>query len=122
LRKYKGVIVSYLVMKENAPAAIALLPLRKSEFKTWEGSAPARLQRWAKALGFEAKPGQSLALPDEEGNISGYLFGMQEDGWLFQLAAVWRDLPCRAVCAVMQLDPGAGSPGEPGLGPGCLPL
>jgi len=85
--------VSYLVIEENTPAAIALLPLRKSEFKTWEGSAPARLQRWAKASGFEARPGQCLALPDEEGNISGYLFGMQEEGWLFQLAAVWRELP-----------------------------
>jgi leucyl aminopeptidase len=86
--------VSYQVTNTvNAPPAIDLVPLRKSEFKAWERQVPSRLQRWARASGFEAKPGQCLALPDDEGNISSYVFGMQERGWLFQLATVYKELP-----------------------------
>ncbi|WP_332718095.1 leucyl aminopeptidase family protein [Pelagibacterium mangrovi] len=33
-------------------------------------------QGWAKANGFDGKPGKLLALPDAEGAISGYLFGL----------------------------------------------
>lgn len=86
--------MSYQVSNTDiAPPAITLTPLCKAEFKTWEKQAPPRVQRWVKASGFEAKPGQSLAIPDDEGTISGYVFGMQDRGWLFQLATIYRDLP-----------------------------
>ncbi len=85
--------MSYFVIDGNAPAAIPLVPLRKPELEAWQATAPERQQRWLKASGFEARSGQCLALPDADGNVQSWLFGMQEQGWLFQLAAIYRHLP-----------------------------
>jgi len=85
--------VSYLVISEHPLAAIPLVPLRKSGLEAWEASATTRQQRWLRASGFEARPGQCLALPDDDGNVQSCIFGMQEEGWLYQLAAIYRSLP-----------------------------
>lgn len=85
--------MSYIVVNQNSPAAIPLIPLRKAELDSWKQAALGRHQRWLDASGFEARPGQCLALPDSEGNVQSWVFGMQEAGWLFQLAAIYDKLP-----------------------------
>ena len=85
--------VSYLVKSDPSLAAIPLVPLRKSGLEAWQAKVTVRQQRWLKASAFEAKPGQCLALPDEDGGVQCYVFGMQEEGWLYQLAAIYRNLP-----------------------------
>ncbi len=85
--------MSYLVVNEHPGAAIPLVPLRKSGLEAWQAKASTRQQRWLRASGFEARPGQCLALPDDDGNVQACIFGMQEEGWLYQLAAIYRSLP-----------------------------
>ena len=85
--------MSYHVINEHSAAAIPLVPLRKTDLETWRAGASGRQQRWLEAAGFEARPGQCLAIPDDDGNVQSCVFGMQEEGWLFQLAAIYRNLP-----------------------------
>ncbi len=84
--------MTYQVERKH-DGAIALLPLREDTLAGWLNHASEHHQRWVKAAGFTAKPGQCLALPDKEGNVVSCLFGMQEKGWLMQLAAIWSNLP-----------------------------
>jgi len=82
--------------------AISLIPMNRSGLEGWKQQAAPRQLRWAEAAGFAAKPGQCLALPDAEGEIHAWLFGMQEQGWLFQLAEIQTKLP--AATYVLQCD------------------
>jgi len=84
------------VITEDFPAtdtAIPLIPLRESELASWLKEAAPGEARWIEASGFQAKPGELLSLPDEDGNLKRCLFGMQEKGWLYQLAAIQPKLP-----------------------------
>jgi len=85
--------MSYQVSEKPSPTAVPLVPIRKNELEQWLAMAPQRLRRWLEASGFKARPGQCLALPDEQGNIQSCIFGMQDEGWLYQLSAIYRDLP-----------------------------
>jgi leucyl aminopeptidase len=85
--------VSYHVIDKHPAAAVPLLPLREPDLAAWQSSLDLRQQRWLKASGFEARPGQCHAVPDDEGNVHAWVFGMQEEGWLFQLAAIYQSLP-----------------------------
>ncbi len=85
--------MSYQVSEKPSTAAVPLVPVQKYALEQWLASAPERLRRWLAASGFKARPGQCLALPDERGNIQSCIFGMQDEGWLYQLAAIYRELP-----------------------------
>jgi len=86
--------LSYHVINQFSAAAIPLTPMRKPDMAAWQESLNLRQQRWLKASGFEAQPGECFAVPDDDGNIKQWVFGMQENGWLHQLAAIHRRLPC----------------------------
>ncbi len=79
--------------REHDPAAIPLLPIAAPELEAWITRAPARHQRWLKSSRFEAKPGQWCALPGDDGEITEVVFGMENDGWLYQLAGLPASLP-----------------------------
>jgi len=89
----QGARMNYRVTDEPTPEAISLRPLNPKSFVDWEAKAPDRHKRWAKSSGFEAKPGQVLALPDESGAVEYFVFGMQDPGWISQLAAIYKRLP-----------------------------
>ena len=85
--------MSYLVSDPGRASAIKLQAMRKAGFKDWENRASRTERQWASASGFEARPGEVLALPDAEGGIRVVVFGMQESGWLYQLASIYKTLP-----------------------------
>jgi len=66
--------------------AIPLYPVSANQFEQWLANLPDMQQKWLKTAGFHAKPGELCSLPDANGELSGYAFGMAEQGWLYQLA------------------------------------
>lgn len=87
--------MSYLSAKElsSEHKAIPLRPLRKAELEGWLQLAAPAQREWIEASGFRAKAGQVCAVPAAGGGIDAWLFGMQAEGWLTQLAAIVSKLP-----------------------------
>ncbi|HEY5775690.1 MAG TPA: leucyl aminopeptidase family protein [Xanthomonadales bacterium] len=65
---------------------IPLYPVSSTNFEQWLAGLPGVQQKWLKASGFRAKAGELCSLPDSNGELQGYAFGMAEKGWLYQLA------------------------------------
>lgn len=70
--------------KEND--GIPLYPVNSANYEQWLENLPGLQQKWLKASGFRAKAGEMCSLPDSNGELHGYVFGMAEQGWLYQLA------------------------------------
>jgi len=66
--------------------AIPLYPVSSDNYEQWLANQPDVRQKWLKAAGFNAKAGELCGLPDGNGELQGYVFGMAEEGWLYQLA------------------------------------
>jgi len=67
---------------------IPLYPVNSANYEQWLANLPGIQQKWLKAAGFRAKPGEICSLPDSNGELQGYAFGMVAQGWLYQLAAL----------------------------------
>jgi leucyl aminopeptidase len=67
---------------------IPLYAVSSANYEQWLANQPGLQQKWLKASGFHAKPGELCSLPDGNGELHGYAFGMAEEGWLYQLAAL----------------------------------
>ena len=67
---------------------IPLYPVNSSSYEQWLANLPGHQQKWLKAAGFRARSGQLCNLPDSNGELHGYAFGMAEQGWLYQLASL----------------------------------
>jgi len=65
---------------------IPLYAVSSANYEQWLANLPGVQQKWLKASGFHAKPGELCSLPDSNGELHGYAFGMAEQGWLYQLA------------------------------------
>ena len=65
---------------------IPLYAVSSANFEQWLANLPGVQQKWLKAAGFRAKAGELCSLPDSNGELHGYAFGMAEQGWLYQLA------------------------------------
>lgn len=65
---------------------IPLYAVSSASYEQWLANLPGVQQKWLKASGFQAKPGELCGLPDSNGELHGYAFGMAEQGWLYQLA------------------------------------
>ena len=87
--------MSYRIVKGKSTdaSAIPLKPLDKATFKAWQAKAAKTQKQWADAAGFKANPGQVILLPTAQGLIKEVLFGQQEQGYLYQLAAIYGSLP-----------------------------
>lgn len=70
-----------------------LYPLHSGNLDQWLERAPGLQRKWVQAAGFHARPGELCSLPDANGELHGYLFGMQSEGWLYQLASLPGKLP-----------------------------
>jgi len=87
--------VSYLSANEltERQAAVPVLPLDAKGLQAWKGAASAAAKKWVEAAGFKAAPGQSCAVPGDDGSPSCWLSGLETNGWLYQLAALPTLLP-----------------------------
>ena len=65
---------------------IPLYPVNSANYDQWLANLPGIQQKWLKAAGFSATAGELCGLPDGNGELAGYAFGMAEQGWLYQLA------------------------------------
>ena len=80
-------------IRDASAPAIPLQPVARDELEAWLESAPTSHRAWAKANGFKARPGKWCALPGTDGAVQAVVFGMQEEGWLYQLADLSTGLP-----------------------------
>ena len=65
---------------------LPLYPVSSANFEQWLANLPGIQQKWLNAAGFTAGPGEMCSLPDSNGELQGYAFGMANTGWLYQLA------------------------------------
>ncbi|MDX1555110.1 MAG: leucyl aminopeptidase family protein [Xanthomonadales bacterium] len=86
--------------KGGAEGAIPLVPLNSESLEAWKEKADPAALRWVESNGFKAKPGQVCPLAEFDGQVSRYLFGMAEEGHLYQLA----DLPSKLPSGTYVLD------------------
>lgn len=80
----------------SSEQALPLIPVHSSGLEKWLAELPEKQRKWVLAGGFAAKPGQLCSLAGEQGELAGYAFGMQDQGWLYQLAEVQEKLPAGA--------------------------
>ena len=91
--------MSYLSNSELASnqKAVPMWPLDQDGFERWNKTADATQRRWVEQAGFTAAAGELCAVPDTDGALGGYVFGMQEADDITQLAALAGRLPGRLV-------------------------
>jgi leucyl aminopeptidase len=73
--------------------AIPILPVHASDYEEWLSNAPQRHRKWLESAGFKAEPGQWCALPGANGRMEECIVGMEDHGWLYQLAGLPSVLP-----------------------------
>jgi leucyl aminopeptidase len=83
--------VSYT--RDHDTPTIPLIPVLAADFEAWLATTPAHHRRWLESAGFQAKPGKWCGMPDADGRLEGVVFGMAEEGWLYQLAGLPTELP-----------------------------
>ena len=72
----------------NNNDGIPLYPVNSANYEQWLADLPGIQQNWLKAAGFSARAGELCSLPDSNGQLHAYAFGMADSGWLYQLAAL----------------------------------
>jgi len=70
----------------NKNDGIPLYPVNSANYEQWLANLPGLQQKWLKAAGFQALAGDLCSLPDSDGELHGYAFGVADQGWLYQLA------------------------------------
>ncbi len=79
--------------KNNTGQAIPLVPMNGDKLEGWKARAGAEEKRWVEANDFKASAGQVCPLGGSDGGVRQYLFGMAEQGRLYQLAELPSKLP-----------------------------
>jgi len=81
---------------DRAAHAVPVTPLRAAGLAAWLKAQPANVQRWVKALDFQAKPGSTCLVPDAEGKLERVLFGLEEGADRWSSAILPTTLPAGA--------------------------
>lgn len=79
--------------REHGDDIIPLLPVHKTGFSKWCKDLPDRHRHWVESNGFSAEPGSWIGLADANGKLEACAFGLANEGWLYQLAALPGSLP-----------------------------
>ena len=74
--------MSFTDQKDGIP----LYAVSAENYEQWLANLSGIQQKLLKAAGFRAKAGELCSLPESNGELHGYAFGMAEQGWLYQLA------------------------------------
>lgn len=77
----------------NNDAGLSLFPVAADQLEQWFSGLSTARQKWLRDTGFSAKAGELCSLPGENGELQGYVFGMADKGWLYQLAPLVDKLP-----------------------------
>jgi len=72
---------------------LPIYPVSSTSFEQWLSDQGGVQQKWLKAAGFRAQAGEICSIPDSNGELHGYAFGMKEKGWLSQMAGLPAKLP-----------------------------
>ncbi len=70
----------------SSEGGLPLYPVNSANYEQWLVTLPGVQQKWLKASGFRASQGELCSLPDSNGELQAYAFGMADQGWLYQLA------------------------------------
>lgn len=65
-----------LCFAATSEPSLPLHPVTVEDLENWRSSLPAEQARWASAMGFSAKPGEVLVLPDGQGGIAAAAAGL----------------------------------------------
>jgi leucyl aminopeptidase len=84
--------LSFSELEENQ-VITPLHPLNKGGFEDWKKTASPAQVKWVEDYGFKASPGQFCALPGADGVLESWLFGVEDQGFLYQLAPLAAGLP-----------------------------
>lgn len=103
----------------NSDGGLPLYPVHSDSLDQWLENAPGNQKKWLQASGFKAKPGELCSLPDANGELHGYVFGMQKEGWLYQLAALPAKLAADDYQLVADWEPGQRLQASLGWGLAC---
>ena len=98
---------------------ISLYPVSSANFEQWLSNLPGIQQKWVKAAGFKAGAGELCSLPDSNGELHGFAFGLANQGWLYQLAALPAKLPQGNYRLVSDWEPGQRMQASLGWGLAC---
>ena len=90
----------------SSDSGLPLYPVNSANYEQWLANLPGLQQKWLKASGFRAQAGELCSLPDSNGELQGYAFGMAEKGWLYQLAPLVAKLPAGSYRLVSDWNPG----------------
>jgi leucyl aminopeptidase len=78
---------------DRAAHAVPVTPIRAAQLAAWLKGQSSQIQRWAKTLDFQAKPGTHCLLPDGDGKIERVLFGIEDGADRWSAAALPTSLP-----------------------------
>jgi len=98
---------------------IPLYPVSATNLEQWLSNLPPIQQKWLNAAGFQARAGELCSLPDSNGELAAYAFGMNEQGWLYQLAQLPAKLTAGNYRLVSDWDPVQRLQASLGWGLGC---
>lgn len=79
--------------REHGENVTPLLPVHKTGFEQWLKELPDHHRNWVESNGFDAGPGTWIGLPGLKGKLESCAFGLADEGWLYQLAALPATLP-----------------------------
>jgi len=72
---------------------VPLQPLDAAGLDAWKAAATREARTWVEASGFKARAGQACPVPGAAGGIDRWLFGLEKNGPLYQMAALPGLLP-----------------------------
>ena len=84
--------LSFSELEQNQ-VIIPLRPLSKGGLEDWKKSASPAQRKWVEDSGFKASPGQFCALAGADGVLESWLFGVEDQGFLYRLAPLAVGLP-----------------------------
>lgn len=83
---------SYLI-KTTKQTVTPISAIVASEYENWLGACSDRIRAWLSANDFGGKEGQHIALPGDDGQVSGILYICAESWNIWSLAALPEKLP-----------------------------
>lgn len=77
----------------DSETCLPLYPVARENLEKWLAGLPAFQRQWLADTGFNARAGELGSLPGKAGGLEAYVFGMKDEGWLYQLASLVDKLP-----------------------------